>query len=318
MLHDGSLLGGFLARVMEFFILDVFAEQPLAGNQLAIFLSLGALTTEQMQKLAREMNYSETTFIESKNPAKGYPVRIFTPSREVPFAGHPVVGTAYLIQKEIIRDNVGQVVLDLKCGPIAVDFSYQNKKADILWMHHPKLSLGQKLNAQQVSAALGLDISDVDSRFPVQEASTGFPFIIIPVKTLDSLRRISMRRDRYFELIENTDAKALLAFAPAAYSMENHMNVRVFAEYYGAVEDPATGSANGALAGYLSHYKYFGSEHVDVRVEQGTEIGRPSLLFLRAHRENTDISISVGGRVQMFARGTVEAEAGEITTASHG
>jgi len=304
---------------MQFFILDVFAEQPLAGNQLAVFLSLGALTTEQMQKLAREMNYSETTFIESSDVANGYPVRIFTPAREVPFAGHPVLGTAYLIQKEIIRDNIERVVLDLKCGPIAVDFSYQNKTADILWMRHPKLSLGQRVDARQVSGALGLDISDIDSRFPVQEASTGFPFIIIPLKTLDSLRGISMARDRYFELIEKTDAKALLAFAPAAYSSENHMNVRVFAEYYGTVEDPATGSANGALAGYLSHYRYFGSERVDVRVEQGTEIGRPSLLFLQAHGENTNIAISVGGRVRVFAKGTVEAEVGELAaTTSRG
>jgi len=301
---------------MQFFILDVFAEQPLAGNQLAVFLSLGALTSEQMQKLAREMNYSETTFIESADPANGYPVRIFTPAREVPFAGHPVLGTAYLIQKEIIRDNVERVVLDLKCGPITVDFSYQNEKADILWMRHPKLSLGQKLEPRQMSGPLGLDVSEIDSRFPVQEASTGFPFIIIPLKTLDSLKRISVARDRYFELIKKTDAKALLAFAPAAYSAENHMNVRVFAEYYGTVEDPATGSANGALAGYLSHYKYFGSEHVDVRVEQGTEIGRPSLLFLRADGESANTPISVGGRVQVFAKGTVEAEVGEMAAAT--
>ena len=307
-----------MAPVMQFFILDVFAEEPLAGNQLAVFLSMGSLKTEQMQKLAREMNYSEVTFIESLDSKNGYPVRIFTPTREIPFAGHPVLGTAYLIQKEIIRDNVERVVLDLKCGPITVDLSYQNNKVDILWMRHPKLSLGQKLDARQVSSTLGLDISAIDSRFPVQEASTGFPFIFIPLNTLDSLRGISMTRDRYFELIEKTDAKALLAFAPAAYSPQNHMNVRVFAEYYGAVEDPATGSANGALAGYLSHYKYFGSEHVDVRVEQGTEIGRPSLLFLQTHRENMNIDISVGGRVQVFAKGTVEAEVGEMATTSRG
>src|SRR2546421_2574892 len=109
---------------MKFFILDVFAEQPLAGNQLAVFLSFGALKTEQMQKLAREMNYSETTFIESSDSTNGYPVRIFTPAREIPFAGHPVLGTAYLIQKEIIGRNVERVVLDLKGGPIPVDFFY--------------------------------------------------------------------------------------------------------------------------------------------------------------------------------------------------
>ena len=181
-------------------------------------------------------------------------------------------------------------------------------------MRHPKLSLGQKLDLQQISGALGVDPSDIDSRFPIQEASTGFPSIIIPLKTLDSLKHVKVVRDRYFELIERNEAKALLAFAPAAFSAKNHMTVRVFAEYYGTVEDPATGSANGALAGYLSHYKYFGSDRVDVRVEQGTEIGRPSLLFLQAHGESPNIAISIGGRVQLFAKGTVEAAIAETVT----
>lgn len=297
-------------RSMRFFILDVFAEQPLAGNQLAVFLSPGALDAEQMRRLAREMNYSETTFVESAEPRDGgYDVRIFTPKEEVPFAGHPTLGTAYLIQQELIREPVDRVVLNLKCGQIPVDFVYRDDgRPDVLWMLQQQPTFGRTLDAASVHGVLGLDAAEIDQRFPIQEASTGFPFIIIPLKTLEGVKRVNVVRDRYFELIERTEAKALLVLAPATYSPENDLNVRVFADYYGTPEDAATGSANGSLAAYLVANRYFGDEHVDVRVEQGYEIGRPSLLFLRAAREGDDISVRVGGRVQPFARGTAGTE----------
>lgn len=290
---------------LRFHILDVFAERPLAGNQLAVFISLGSIGTDEMQRLAREMNYSETTFVESAEPRDGgYDVRIFTPQREVPFAGHPTLGTAYLIQQELIRMPVDRLVLNLKCGQIPVKFTYRNERPDVLWMLQPKPTFGQTLEAASVQDVLGLDASELDERFPIRESSTGFPFIIVPLKTLESVKRIRLARDLCFRLIERTEAKALLAFAPAAYSPENDLNVRVFADYYGTPEDPATGSANGSLAAYLVETKYFGGERIDLRVEQGYEIGRPSLLFLRAEREGGEISVRVGGRVQPFASGT--------------
>lgn len=294
-------------NVLQFYIVDVFAEKPLAGNQLAVFISLGSIDTDEMQRLAREMNYSETTFIESAEPRDGgYDVRIFTPQREVPFAGHPTLGTAYLIQQELVRRPVGRLVLNFKCGQIPVEFGYQNGRPDVLWMVQPKPTFGRTLEAASVPDVLGLDLSEIDERFPVQEASTGFPFIIIPLKTLDSVKRITLARDRYFQLIEQTEAKALLAFAPATYSPENDLNVRVFADYYGTPEDAATGSANGSLAAYLVENRYFGSDRIDIRVEQGYEIGRPSLLFLRAEKQGGETAVRVGGRVQPFASGTTQ------------
>jgi len=137
----------------------------------------------------------------------------------------------------------------------------------------------------------------------VQEISTGLPFIIVPLKNLNALKKAQIKKEAYFRLIENTDAKAILIFSPQTYKKENDLNVRVFADYYGVPEDPATGSANGCLAGYLVKYRYFENNRIDIRVEQGYEIGRPSLLFLKAEEKEDKINVSVGGKVIMTAKG---------------
>lgn len=145
--------------------------------------------------------------------------------------------------------------------------------------------------------------TEIDSRFPIQEVSTGVPFIIVPLKTLESVKRIKVNKDKYFELINTTDAKSILVFCPETYKQENHLNVRVFCDYLGIPEDPATGSANGCLAGYLVEYSYFGKQEINVRVEQGYEINRPSLLLLRAEKKDAAIEVNVGGKVIMVAKG---------------
>lgn len=290
---------------LPFYIVDVFAEKPLAGNQLAIFISLGSIDRDEMQRLAREMNYGETTFIEAVEQRDGgYDVRIFTPQTEVPFAGHPILGTAYLIQQEIIREPVQSVKLNLKVGQVPVEFSYRGDEPDVLFMLQPKASFGRTLEPASLHEVLGVELSDIDDRFPIQESSTGFPFIIVPLKTLNAVKRINVRLDRLVELIKQTEAKALLAFAPETHSAENDIYVRVFAHHYGTPEDPATGSANGSLAAYLVENRYFGGDSIDIKVEQGYGIARPSLLFLRAAKEADGITVRVGGRVQPFASGT--------------
>ena len=287
-----------------FYIVDVFAEEKYSGNQLAVVRDAGDLQDTVMQKIAKEMNYSETTFILSNDARDGgYDVRIFTPEMEVPFAGHPTLGTAYVIQREIIGRPVDIIILNLKVGRIPVYISYIGDDADILWMRHNPPIFGRVLSPGPVSRVLGLDVDDIDDRYPIQEVSTGLPFLIIPLKSLEAVRQAHIDRDLYFELIRDLDAKALLIFCPETYDPRNDLNVRVFADYYGVPEDPATGSANGCLASYLVRYKYFGSEKVNVRVEQGYEVGRPSLLLLRGEFNEGGIDVYVGGRVQMIARG---------------
>jgi trans-2,3-dihydro-3-hydroxyanthranilate isomerase len=291
---------------MNFYIVDVFAESKYAGNQLAVFCGAGVaeLSEAQMLMIAREINYSETTFVRSNHPQNGgYDVRIFTPKKELPFAGHPTLGTAFVLQQEIINQPVEQVILNLAVGQIPVTFNYRDRVADILWMRQKSPTFGQVLSADTLAKVLNLEVDEIDARFPIQEVSTGVPFIIVPLKTLASLKKAKVNLDKYFELIETTEAKEILIFCPETYSDVNDLNVRVFAHSLGIPEDPATGSANGCLAGYLVEYSYFGNDAIDVKVEQGYEIDRPSLLLLKSQRNDSEIEVLVGGKVVMVAKG---------------
>jgi trans-2,3-dihydro-3-hydroxyanthranilate isomerase len=280
-------------------IVDVFAEEKYAGNQLAVLRYGKDVSSAEMQKVAREMNFSETTFVISDQEHNGgYDVRIFTPKEEVPFAGHPTLGTAYVIRKEIVRKPVDQVLLNLKVGQIPVSF----RSEGILWMKQKEPTFGEAYDAAKISEVLGIKKQEIDDRFPIEEVSTGLPFIIVPLKKLQNVKRCRVAKDKYFELIE-TGAKGLLVFAPETYDEANNLNVRVFVDCYGIPEDPATGSGNGCLAGYLLKHRYFGTKPVKVRVEQGYEIGRASLLHLTAEVSDGTIAVFVGGKVIPVAKG---------------
>ena len=287
-----------------FYLVDVFAETKYAGNQLAVFRGADGLSDTEMQRFAKEMNYSETTFIISETPQQGgYEVRIFTPEAEIPFAGHPTLGTAYVIQRELVGAPVETLTLHLKSGPIPVTFTYRGTDADILWMRQKPPTFEGSFDVRAVTPALGLDPSAIDTRFPIQEVSTGLPFIIVPLKTLADVNQARIVRDAYLELIRNTPAKSILIFCPETIDPAHALHVRVFADYFGVPEDPATGSANGCLAGYLVQHAYLGREAIDLCVEQGYAIGRPSLLYLRAQTRDEGIEVAVGGKVVMVARG---------------
>ncbi|MGB7296610.1 MAG: PhzF family phenazine biosynthesis protein [Candidatus Aminicenantales bacterium] len=293
-------------KALPFSIVDVFAEEKYAGNPLAVVRRGDELTSDAMQKIAREINFSETTFIvrEAKR-RRGFDVRIFTPTAELPFAGHPTLGTAYIIQRDLIREPVRKVVLNLKVGPIPVFFSYLRGKPDVLWMRQMEPQFGQIMDPRRVAPVLDLRPVDFLPEFPVQEVSTGIPFVIVPVKTLEGIKRSRFRQEKLAGLTTDKRGKAFLLFSPQTYDDRLDLNVRVFAHAYGVAEDPATGSANGCLAGYLVRHRFFGKERIDIRVEQGHEIGRPSLILLRAGAEAGRIEVLVGGRVVLVARGTL-------------
>jgi trans-2,3-dihydro-3-hydroxyanthranilate isomerase len=287
-----------------FYIVDVFAEEKYAGNQLAVIRDAASLSDEQMQQIAKEMNYSETTFILSDEQNNGgYNVRIFTPEAEIPFAGHPTLGTACVIRREIVKKPVDTINLNLKVGQIPVTFKKTGEGEDILWMKQVEPTFAKTLDAKSMSQVLGIDKQQIDDRFPIQEVSTGLFAIIVPLKSLDAVKNIKINKDKYFEFVENTTAKVILVFCPETYKKQNELNVRAFCDYYGVPEDPATGSANGCLAGYLTRNKYFGTNKIDIRVEQGYEIGRSSLLYLRAEEKSGKIDVNVGGKVVMTAKG---------------
>ena len=289
---------------MKYYIVDVFAEEKYNGNQLAVFMDIGSISDRTMQRIAKEINYSETTFIiDNQSREGGYDVRIFTPAQEIPFAGHPTLGTAYIIQQEIIGQPVEKVTLNLKVGQIPVTLHYADNSVQLLWMQQKPPMFGQIFNSDAIAPILNLPIDEIDTSFPIQEVSTGLPFIIVPLKTLAAVKKAKVNLEKYFELISNTEAKSILIFCPETYYPENNLNVRVFCDYLGVPEDPATGSANGCLAGYLANYAYFGADSINVLVEQGYEIGRDALLLLKAKKTDADIDVFVGGKVIMVARG---------------
>ena len=287
------------------YLLDVFAETKYAGNQLAVIRNAAALSAIEMQNIAREMNYSETTFILSDQQVKGgYDVRIFSLDEELPFAGHPTLGTAFVIQQFLIGEAVEKVKLNLGVGQIPVSFSYNDGQPDILWMKQIAPLFGAKFETAQIAAALNIDPSMIDNRYPIQEVSTGLPFIIVPLISLDAVKASNVDRVGYLKLIDQAEAKSVFVFCPETYQPGNQINARMFDDYHGIAEDPATGSANGCLAAYLVKYRFFGDSKIDLRVEQGYEIGRPSLLMLKAAKQDDgQISVEVGGKVFMVATG---------------
>ncbi|MEA5570624.1 PhzF family phenazine biosynthesis protein [Calothrix sp. UHCC 0171] len=294
-----------MSRV-KYYIVDVFAEAKYTGNQLAVFINAGGLKPEQMQAIARETNYSETTFILSEQvESGGYNVKIFTPSQEIPFAGHPTLGTAYILQQEIINQSIEEVILNLKVGQIPVKIDASNSDNKYLWMQQKIPTFGKILAVDAIAEVLHLRLDEIDANYPIQEVSTGLPFIIVPLKNLESLKRIKVNLDKCNDLIKYTEAKSILVFCPETYYPENDLNVRVFCHYLGIPEDPATGSANGCLAGYLVEYSYFGKSEINLRVEQGYEINRPSLILLKASQTSASegIEVNVGGKVIMVAKG---------------
>ena len=293
---------------MRFYIVDVFAESRLSGNQLAVFRDSAKLSTASMQKVAQEMHYSETTFITSEEPHNGgYDVRVFTPGYELPFAGHPTLGTAYVVQSQIIGKPAGKVVLNMEVGQIPVTFSYRDGAPDVLWMKQKNPTFGRTFSREGIAKILGLKASDIDSKFPVRLVSTGVPFVVVPLTGLNAIKGIEVDRAGLAKLFKETGTTVILLFSPETYSKENDLNVRVLGLPDIIPEDPATGSGNGCLAAYLIREGYLGRDSVDIRVEQGYEIKRKSLLLLRAKKTSAGIDVNVGGRVQFVASGEFPA-----------
>ncbi|UGB32289.1 PhzF family phenazine biosynthesis protein [Metabacillus sp. B2-18] len=285
---------------MIYYVVDVFAEEKYKGNQLAVFRNVGDLSSEEMQKIAKETNFSETTFIETDEKMDGgYCVRIFTPNEEVPFAGHPTLGTSYIIRNEIMEELEQEVVLKLKVGDIPVSFD----KSELLWMKQNEPSFAQTFTYEQLSEVLNLDVADFDDNYLIEDVSTGLPFIIVPLKGLTEVKKAKINQEKLLELTEKTRAKAILVFSKETYHKEHHLNARVFVDVFGIPEDPATGSATGCLAGYLLKHQYFQTNSLDIKVEQGYEIQRESLLHIRAEEREGNYNIHVGGNVVKVAKG---------------
>lgn len=283
------------------YIVDVFAEAKYEGNQLAVVIDNEGIPTDLMQKLAREMHFSETTFITASDlEEKTFKVRIFTPESELPFAGHPTLGTAYVAQKILLKEKVDELILDMKAGLIPVEFNYEGDEPGVIWMRQLPPEFGDTHPVEKFAEFLGLEPDDFDTDYPIQEVSTGVYFYMIPLKTREALKRVKLDSEKIAEYSKDKKAKWPFMFCREPETPENHLKARMITSF---TEDPATGSANGCFAGYLVKHRYFGGDRIDVRVEQGAEVNRPSILYLKAEKKGDSIEVKVGGRVAYVAEG---------------
>jgi trans-2,3-dihydro-3-hydroxyanthranilate isomerase len=282
-----------------FHLVDVFAERRYAGNQLAVVESRGSLSEEEMLEITREMNYSETTFLEGDPVDGAWPVRIFTQKEEIPFAGHPTLGTAAVLRERF--DAGDDVTLRLGVGDIPVEVR-PDGDGEAYWMTQNAPEFGAELDHARLARVLGLDGEAMDREWPVQVVSTGLPSILVPLADRNALGRVDIDRAAYDALSGETGVENVFPFCADPRETDHHLAARMFSPGHGLSEDPATGSANGNLAGYLARHRYFGEGEVAVSVEQGYEMGRPSVLHLEAE-DDEEVSVRVGGRVEFVAEG---------------
>lgn len=274
---------------MDLTIVDVFAEQPLAGNQLAVVRDCANLSDAAMQDIAREMNFSETTFVTREGDGEA-DVRIFTPEWELPFAGHPTVGTAW-----VLSGGEGNFLLNLKAGNVPVAF-----EDGVGWMTPPPVLLGENFGPAKSAELINLPMDALDLDFPIRFAEVGPRFILIGVKDLEALKAARLDGDlQQAYLDEGLSVQCVFVFTTDTYGPDADYASRMFFNSGGVREDPATGSANTAFAAYLYDLKR--SEFSAV-MDQGVEMKRPSRLYLRVGP-----TPQVGGKTQLVSTGTFAA-----------
>lgn len=276
---------------------DVFAQGKYTGNQLAVVREASNMSTDEMLTFTRETNFSEATFIESSDTTEGgYDVRIFDPAEEIPFAGHPTLGTAFIIREYLRDDLPEEVVLNLGVGQIPV-WVEDHDGYETYWMRQIQPTFDDEFSPNLFADILGLDTADIDDSHPIRLVSTGLPTVVVPLSSLSAVQRAETQLEPYYNrLIDSYGNMNVLVFSSET-SEDNDLHVRVFADCAGVPEDPATGSSNGCLAAYFVEHDYFDTDEIEVTVEQGYEMSRPSLLQLRASRSPDGINVEVGGRV---------------------
>ena len=300
-------------RSYEFVQLDVFTQTPLSGNPLAIFPDARGLTDAEMQALAREMNLSETTFILPRDAAtearEGKKVRIFTVEAELPFAGHPTLGTAlYLYASESTKP--AEITLDLKAGKIPVRFTANSQHAGgdrvdgqvFGEMRQRDPEFGTPLSRDDVARVIGIAVDEIPSEWPIQPVSTGLTFTIVPFRNRQTLSDLKFSYIQAAEFLKKTGVNFFYFLCPERREGQLKARARMF--FYGG-EDPATGSAAGCAASWMVQHGVAKTDE-QVVIRQGVECRRPSEMHVRATREGGRVTnVRVGGYAVEILRGTV-------------
>ncbi len=288
----------------QLYMVDVFSERSYSGNQLAVVVSTKPMSDEMMQQFAAEMNFSETTFLTSiPEDNGGYRVRIFTPAREIAFTGHPILGTAWVLRHHVCPEPSTQVLLNLAVGQVPVTFESSSNGRELAWFLAPKMTLGATASCESVAAALGLLPQDIDTRSPIQMVSAGTSAMVVPLSSIDALRRSRLNLDEFATLASEGFPPLTYLFCNQTQQPQNDLCARFFFEAHGVREDPATGNGAAFLGAYLLEHDYLLGSDLSLNIEQGYEVRRPSLIKLRAQTRNGVHTVNVGGYVVPTVQG---------------
>lgn len=299
-------------RTYRYLHLDVFTDRPFEGNQLAVFPEPEGLSTEEMQAVAKEMNFSECTFIfRAESPGTDVRMRIFTPGEELPMAGHPTIGSTYaLVHERVIAPRATDFVFGLGVGPTPVSLDWRDDVLDFVWMtQQPPSFRGRVKDVDRFAAAIGLSPADLRSGLPVEAISCGVPFLIAPIASRDAVDRVALDGHAYHEacVASGLPELPLFAFTTDRSGARGDETVysRMLAPQLGVTEDPATGSASGPLGCYLATYDLVPTSSLAHHVSlQGARMGRPSRVHISIERVGKTITrVRVGGRSVLVGEG---------------
>ena len=280
---------------------DVFSSRPLEGNSLAVFPDGRGLTDAEMQSIAKEMNLSETTFIVHREAAveqeRGIRVRIFTMQEELPFAGHPTLGTAFALRG---HSGAQQIVLELNVGKVPVHFEDHAAEPAFGEMTQIDPTFGVPHDREAVARATGLRIDDFDDSLPIETVTTGIPFTVTPLKSLTVMQNLHIDSQHAAEYLEKTGGKFFYFVTRETVARDARLHARML--FYNG-EDPATGSAAGCSAAWMVAHGVAAADE-RVLIEQGVEMKRPSRIFVRSsQRDNRIVNVRVGGHAVEIMRG---------------
>jgi trans-2,3-dihydro-3-hydroxyanthranilate isomerase len=301
-------------RVLRYLHLDVFTDRPFEGNQLAVFPEPAGLTAEEMQRIAREMNFSESTFIfPPEAPDTDIRMRIFTPGEELPMAGHPTIGTAFALAAEgAIAKRRERFVFGLGVGPTPVTLEWKGDELDFAWMTQKLPSFeGRVTNRAGLADSLGLDAADLAERAPVEVVSCGLPFLFAPLTSRAAVDRVVMNRPAYASCCKaaGLEERPLFLFTlDGGAAGRETIYSRMLAPGFGIAEDPATGGASGPLGCYLAVHRLLPADRLPHFVSlQGAAMQRPSRIHISIGMEGDRVtSVRIGGRSVVVGKGTLQ------------
>ena len=285
-------------------MVDVFAERRYAGNPLAVIVGEAYPPAEEMQRIAAEMNFSETTFVLAEPDEQGsFPMRIFTPSREIEFTGHPLLGTAWIVRRHLAPMDTPVIRLGTPVGDVTVTFEPGAGAMELAWFTAPPITVGRTAEPDALATALGITTDDIDPASPPRVVGAGTSAVIVPLRSAAALRRSRLDLQKYSALAEQGFPPLTYLYTAETHSLDNDVCVRFFFDAHGLREDPATGNGAAFLGAYLLENDPDAAREVSLRIEQGHEVRRPSLIFLRAQRREGHPEIRVGGHVIPTASG---------------